>query len=211
MYDANGPDTEQLLQSAKAGDLRAREELFGRFRGRLRKMVSLRIDRRVAARIDASDVVQEAMVDACRRLGDYLDRPQRAFYPWLRQITWDRLVDLQRRHIGAEKRSVLREQACSRNLSDESVSELAQNLLHSTISPAQRVIRGEMFTRVRQLLEQLSPSDRELLLLRHLEQLSMAEIADVLEIAEPAVRTRHLRALRRLRQLLGDELKESTP
>lgn len=210
MFSENGPDTKHLLRRAQAGDRLAREELFARYRMRLCKMVSLRLDRRVTARIDASDVVQEAMKNACCRLTDYLDDPQRAFYPWLRQITWDRLVDLQRQHIGADKRSVLREQPWSPNLNDESVCELAKSLAASTIHPARNVIRNEMYARVRQALEQLSADDRELLVLRHLEQLCMAEIVDVLEIAETTVRARHLRALRRLRHLLGDEFGRST-
>ena len=210
MLSTNGPDTEALLRRAHAGDQVAREQLFSRYRERLCKMVSLRLDHRVAARIDASDVVQEAMIDASRRLDDYLDHPQWAFYPWLRQIAWDRLVDLERRHIGAEKRSVLREHPWTPNLNDQSVSELAQSLVHSSINPARRAIRTEMYARVREVLEQLSADDRELLVMRHLEQLRMAEIADVLEIAETAVRARHLRALRRLRHLLGEEFGGST-
>jgi RNA polymerase sigma-70 factor (ECF subfamily) len=201
----NGPDTDQLIRSAREGDEIARNELLGRYRARLQRMVVMRIDPRMRARMDPSDVVQEAMQDACRRLPDYLDHPHRPFYGWLRQITWDRLVDVHRRHIDAKKRTLRREQPWTPKLSDESVCELATSLVASSVSPSRRMMQAEMHARVRDALRKLEAADREILVLRHLEQLEVHEIADVLGISETNVTTRHLRALQRLRRELGDE------
>src|SRR5262245_17814507 len=123
-----GPDTDQLLDRAGSGDDAARGQLLTRHRDRLRKMVAFHLDRRVAARVDPSDVVQEALADAARELSDYLRRRHVPFYPWLRQLAWDRLVELHRRHVRAGKRSVTREEPGVLALPDESAVELAGRL-----------------------------------------------------------------------------------
>ena len=205
MTHRNGSDTDGLIGRAREGDETARDELLGRYRARLQRMVAMRIDPRMSARLDPSDVVQEALQDASRRLPDYLDGPQRPFYAWLRQITWDRLVDVHRRHIDAQKRSVKHEHPWTPNLNDESVFDLATNLVASSINPSRRMMNAEMQTRVRAALKKLAADDREILVMRHLEQLEVHEIADVLGISETNVTTRHLRALQRLRHELGDE------
>jgi RNA polymerase sigma-70 factor (ECF subfamily) len=205
VVDSQGLDTELLLRRAADGDERARAELLDRFRARLKRMVACRLDRRVAARVDPSDVVQEALKDAHQRLPEYLADPQLAFYPWLRRIAWDRLVDMYRVHIGAERRSVLKEQPCAPALNDESVAELAQSIVTSSLNPGRRAMLAEMQARTKAALMDLKPHDREILVLRYLEQLGVEEIADVLGISHTAVTSRHLRALQRLRKLLGDE------
>jgi RNA polymerase sigma-70 factor (ECF subfamily) len=205
MVDSQGLDTELLLRRAADGDAAARAELLDRYRGRLKRMIGIRIDRRVAARVDPSDVVQEALKDAHQRLPEYLADPQLAFYPWLRRIAWDRLVDMYRTHIGAERRSVLKEQVWAPGLNDESVAELAQNIVTSSLNPGRRAMLAEMNARTKAALLELKPYDREILVLRYLEQLGVEEIADVLGISQTAVTSRHLRALQRLRKLLGDE------
>lgn len=205
MVNSQGLDTDLLLRRAADGDDRARSELLDRYRGRLKRMIGIRIDRRVAARVDPSDVVQEALKDAHKRLPEYLADPQLAFYPWLRRIAWDRLVDMYRTHIGAERRSVLKEQVWAPGLNDESVAELAQNIVTSSLNPGRRAMQAEMQARTKAALTELKPHDREILVLRYLEQLGVAEIADVLGISQTAVTSRHLRALQRLRRLLGDE------
>jgi len=205
MVDSQGLNTDLLLRRAADGDLQARAELLDRYRGRLRRMIAFRIDRRLAARLDASDVVQEALKDAHQRLPEYLADPQLAFYPWLRRIAWDRLVDSYRAHVKAERRSVLKEQAWAPGLSDESVAQLAQSIVTSSINPGRRAMLAEMNARTKAALMELKPDDREVLVLRYLEQLGVAEIADVLGISQTAVTSRHLRALQRLRKLLGDE------
>jgi RNA polymerase sigma-70 factor (ECF subfamily) len=199
------PDSEELLRRAGQGDRDARQTLLGRHRDRLKKMVAVRIDRRLAARIDPSDVVQEALTDAAQGLSDYLRQPPLPFYPWLRQLAWDRLIELHRLHLHAHRRSVQREQPLAPLLSDESALQLADRLMARQSSPSDHAIRSELRTRIRTALDQLSERDREVLVLRHLEQLSTRETAAVLGNSEGAVKVRHLRALERLRVLLLPE------
>jgi RNA polymerase sigma-70 factor (ECF subfamily) len=186
------------------GDEQARAELLDLHRDRLRKMVAIRLDRRLAARVDASDIVQEAMRDAFERLPEYFSDPQIAFYPWLRRIAWDRLMDVYRQHIAAEKRSVLKERAWIPDLNEESVVELAQSLVTNSQNPRQLALRAEMEDRTLRALLELKPQHREILVLRYMEQLDVAEIASVLGISQTAVTSRHLRAVQRLRRLVGD-------
>jgi RNA polymerase sigma-70 factor (ECF subfamily) len=199
------PDTDQLLDRAAGGDDDARAQLLTRHRDLLRKMVAFHLDRRLAARIDPSDVVQEALADAARELSDYLRRRPVPFYPWLRQLARDRLVELQRRHVQAGKRSVRREEPGLLELPDESAVELASRLADLGSSPSARVVRDELCRRVQSALARLEERDREVLVLRHLEELSVADAAAVLGVGEGAFKSRHLRALRRLRQLLEEE------
>jgi RNA polymerase sigma-70 factor (ECF subfamily) len=200
------PDTEQLLELAAAGDPDARGRLLQRHRQRLRKLVALRLDRRLAARADASDVVQDSLVEADRRLGDFMRQRQVPFYVWLRQLTLERLTDLYRLHLRAQKRSVRREEISVSHLPDESLLELAQRLVARGSSPDARLAREDLNRRVRALLAGLPQRDREVLAMRHLEQLSVAEIAAALGLSEGAVKVRHVRALERLRQRLDEEL-----
>ena len=140
------PDTDALLNRIEQGDSTAVGELLDRQRGRLCRMVSVRIDERLAARVDTSDVVQEALLIATRRLPEYLQDRRVAFYPWLRQIAWERLVELHRRHIQAGKRSVSRETPI---LSEASSIELAQKLAADGTGPLSRLIRDELAGPVR--------------------------------------------------------------
>jgi RNA polymerase sigma-70 factor (ECF subfamily) len=203
--EVHSPNTDMLLRRAQDGDQPAEAALLEGHRDRLRRMIAIRLDKRVIARVDASDVVQEALGDAHKRLPEYFADPQLSFYPWLRRIAWDRLVDMYRTHIGAEKRTVLKERDGAPNLNDESVAELAHALAASSANPCRRAMLAEMQTRMKAALSELKPHDREILVLRYLEQLGVAELADVLGISETAVTSRHLRALQRLRRLLGAE------
>ncbi len=200
------PDTDQLLEQARGGDPGARQELLVRHSTRLQRMVALHLDRRLAARIDPSDVVQEALAEAAQRLSDYLRRRPLPFYPWLRQLAWERLIDLRRRHLHAGKRSVTREEAGILDLPEDSAVELASRLVDVGSSPSDHVLREELRARVQVALARLAPRDREVLVLRHLEQLSTREVAAVLRITDSAVKTRHLRALERLHRLLGEDI-----
>lgn len=199
------PNTTALLERAGQGDRAARDELLVRHQARLRQMVAYRLDRRLAARVDPSDVVQEALADAIDKLPDYLRRRPLPFYPWLRQLALERLLVLHRRHILAQKRSVTREAGPALPVTDESVWELAERFQGTGDSPIGNLLRDELRARVQHVLAQLAPRDREVLALRHLEQLSTREMAAVLGITEGAVKTRHLRALQRFRELLGEE------
>jgi RNA polymerase sigma-70 factor (ECF subfamily) len=205
MDHIHGPESEHLLRRAGEGDRAAGSELLERYRNQLRRMVALQLDRRVAARVDASDIVQDALNKAYERLPEYLADPPMSFYPWLRRITCDRLMDMYRTHIGAEKRSILKEHPWTPALNDESVAELAQSICASSINPGRRAMLAEMQARMKAALLELKPHDREILVLRYLEQLGVEEIADVLGITHTAVTSRHLRAVQRLRRLLGDE------
>jgi RNA polymerase sigma-70 factor (ECF subfamily) len=198
------PDTDELLTRSANGDRAARDQLLVRHRARLRKMVAYHLDRRLQARVDPSDVVQEVLAEASRKLPEYLRQRPLPFYPWLRQMAETRLVELRRRHVDTQKRSIRREEPGILALPDESAAELAGRLVTSATSPSQRLLREEARQRVQAALEQLSPRDRQVLELRHLEQLSVAETAAVLGISEGAVKTRHVRALQRLRVLLDD-------
>ena len=196
------PDTDLLLRRAAAGDDDARGDLLQRHRGRLKRMVAVRLDPRLPARVDPSDVVQEALAEAAGRLDGYLrDRPL-PFYPWLRAIAQQRLLDLRRRHVQAGRRSIEREEE-RLGLSDRSALELAERLFARPSSPSARARRQELQEKVRAALAGLREADREVLVLRHLEGLPAREIAAVLGISEGAVHTRHVRALQRLRARLG--------
>jgi RNA polymerase sigma-70 factor (ECF subfamily) len=171
-------------------------------------MIASRLDRRMAARVDASDVVQEALTDAACKLSDYLRRRPLPFYPWLRQLAWQRLVDLHRRHVRAQSRSVTREEGQALPLPDESAMQLADRLLATGTGPVGQLLQAELHHRVRKVMESLPERDREVLVLRHLEQLSTREMAAVLGISEGAVKMRHIRALRRFRDELDGRNRE---
>jgi RNA polymerase sigma-70 factor (ECF subfamily) len=204
------PDTDALLNRVGQGDSSAKGPLLERHRQRLRQMVAIRLDRRLQARIDPSDVVQDALGEAAGKLSHYVARRPLPFYPWLRRIAWERIIHLHRRHIRAGRRSVVREQV-GLPLPDESASMLADRLMVASSSPSKRVQRNEERDRLQSALLRLSEADREVLVLRYLEHLSTREIAAVLDLAESGVKARQLRALQRLRILMGDNHTEDAP
>jgi len=203
MTKAPGPDTDQLLASANRGDATARGRLLERHRPRLKRMVAVRLDRRLTARVDPSDVVQEVLLDAAAQMDNYLrDRPI-PFYPWLRRLAAGRLADAYRRHVRAKRRSVGREEPPG--LPDESAAELADRLMAHQSGPATGLTRQERRDAVRAAVDRLPDRDREVLVLRFLEDLSTTETAAVLEVGEGAVKMRVVRALGRLREMLGED------
>jgi RNA polymerase sigma-70 factor (ECF subfamily) len=202
------PDTVLLIEKAARGDGRARHDLLVRHRDRLRQMVAVRMDRQLAARIDPSDVVQDALVEAQRTMDEYLERRPLPFYPWLRRLAWERLIQLHRQHVKAGKRSLLRERDMEPGLPDQSAMMLADRLISGGTSPSRHLIREETRDRVRATLDGLAPHDREVLVLRFLEQLSTAETAAVLGLGEGAVKSRLMRAVVRFRKLLDDAVGE---
>jgi RNA polymerase sigma-70 factor, ECF subfamily len=203
MTKAPGPDTDHLLASASRGDATARGRLLERHRPRLKRMVAVRLDRRLAARVDPSDVVQEVLLDAASQLDIYLrDRPI-PFYPWLRRLAAGRLADAYRRHVRARRRSVDREEPPG--LPDESAAELADRLVAHQSGPGAGLSRRERRDAVRSAVDRLPDRDREVLVLRFLEDLSTTETAAVLEVGEGAVKMRVVRALGRLRDILGED------
>jgi RNA polymerase sigma-70 factor (ECF subfamily) len=203
------PDTDWLLRRVREGDDDARRRLLERHRRLLRQAVARRLDRRLAARVDPSDVVQETLAEADRQLDDYARRRPLPFYPWLCQLAFARLAAQYRRHVQAQRRSVKREEAVP--LSHESVAELAERLVDRGSRPGSRVVRDELRRRVLDALGLLSEQDRDVLVLRHLEQRPTAEVAERLGISPGAVRTRSVRPLARLRELLADLFEEDGP
>jgi RNA polymerase sigma-70 factor (ECF subfamily) len=190
--------TYHLIQRAGNGDETARIELLELYRDHLRRMVAARLDRRLTPRVDASDVVQETLADASIQLDEYLRDQPLPFLPWLRQLAAVRIRKTHRQHVGAQSRSVARERTDSL-ISDESAVALATQFVAPDTSPSNRVMRQELRDAVMEAVAELPDRDREVLLMRHVEKLSMAEIAAALEMAESAVRARHYRALTRLR------------
>jgi RNA polymerase sigma-70 factor (ECF subfamily) len=165
-------------------------------------MIVARMDRRLASRIDPSDVVQETLLEASQRLSDYLRKEPLPYYLWLRRLAWERLVHIQDRHIAAQKRSIGREIGGRMELSDESVMELTRMFAASGSTPSGHLLRKELRQRVRDALDSLAEPDREILVLRYVEQLKVKEVADVLGISPNAATMRQLRALERLRGYL---------
>jgi RNA polymerase sigma-70 factor (ECF subfamily) len=196
--------TEQLLAEAKNGDTDAVNRLLDRHRRALRRMVRMRLDQKLRRRLDVSDVVQDVLVDANRRLADYLQNPTMAFHLWLRQIAKDRIIDAHRRHRGSAKRSVDRERYVVSVGESRSSIELAAQLCDPQLTPAAAVTQKEMARRVEGAIGQLNDQDCEIVLMRHYEQLSNQEAAQALGLTEPAASMRYLRAVRRLRTLLGE-------
>jgi RNA polymerase sigma-70 factor (ECF subfamily) len=177
---------------------------LGRYRRRLRRMVELRLDRRLRGRIDPSDVVQEAYLEAARRRVEYLgeEKPM-PFYLWLRFLTAQSLNALYRRHLGAQARDAGREISMFAGRMPEATSEaLAAQLLGRDTRASQAAIRTERKLRLEQALNAMDAVDREVLALRHFEQLSNTECARVLELSESAATKRYVRALKRLREIL---------
>lgn len=198
------PDVDGLLERARAGDVQAGAELFGYFRGRLRQMVRLRMDRRLQGRLDPSDVLQEAYLDVNRRLAEYAADPKLPFFLWLRLLTGQRLLALHRHHLGARMRDAGQEISINRGSVPQASSlSLAEQILGRFTSPTQALLRAEMQQRLQEVLNNLEPLDREVLVLRHFEELTNNETAEVLGLQKSAASNRYVRALRRLREALA--------
>jgi RNA polymerase sigma-70 factor, ECF subfamily len=199
----NSPETQQLLDQARRGDGAAVERLLADHREPVRRMIGLRLDPAIAARVDASDVVQDVLLEASRRLDDYLRDPAMPFHLWLRHIARDHIIDAHRRHRLAQRRGVDRERPLApAGLADHSSLELAARFIDQELTPASAAIRQEMERRLQAALTSLDEDDKEVLLMRHFEQMSNQEVAAVLGLSEAAASMRHLRALRRLKTLL---------
>lgn len=195
------PETEGRLQEAAGGDIQALHWLLERHRARLRRMIAVRLDDRLSARLDPSDVVQETLLDAARKLDDYLrDRPL-PFYPWLHRLASERLTQAHRYHLRTLRREAGRERSGG-SWAGASAARLAGILAASGSSPSKHLVREEERQEICRALGELSEQDREVLVMRYLDQLPFAEIAAILAITESGARVRHYRALQRLGPLL---------
>jgi RNA polymerase sigma-70 factor (ECF subfamily) len=200
----DSPGTSELLARAAAGDKHSLGRLLDRDRDRLRRMVALRLDRRLTGRIDPSDVIQEAQLEATERLGEYVRTPTMPFFLWLRLITGQRLLQIHRRYLQTRMRDLGREVSLTPAARPEATSAaLAAQLLCGRLSsPSHAAARAEVNLRLRNALDAMDALDREVLTLRHFEQLTTGETSRELGITEEATRKRHVRALKRLRVIL---------
>lgn len=197
------PQIDPLLEEARRGDAAAVERLLTVHRDPLRRLIGLRLDPALAARVDASDIVQDVLLEAHRRLQDYLKNPAMPFRLWLRHIAKDHIIDAHRRHRQAQRRSLDREQPIvPAVLADHSSYELAGQLVDPELTPASEAIRREMQRRLDAAITELDEDDREIILMRHREQLSNQDVARELDLSEAAASMRYLRAVRRLREML---------
>lgn len=210
----NRTNTDRLLDDAREGKPGAVDELFNQFREPLRRAIDLRLDPVLARRVDASDIVQDVLIEANQRLVDYLKKPDMPFHLWLRHLAQDRIIDTHRRHRLAQRRSVDREQTVAPPAwADESSILLVAQLVDKETTPATEAIHAELARKLSQAINKLSEDDREVILLRHHELLSNQEVATLLGLTEAAASMRYLRALRRLRTVLlpDQESTESEP
>jgi RNA polymerase sigma-70 factor, ECF subfamily len=199
-----GAEEGDLLDRAGRGDRQALTDLFTRYRNQLKRMVKLRLDPRVQGRVDPSDIVQEAYLEVCKKLADYLRAPSLPFFLWLRALTGQKLALAHRQHLGVQARAAGREVSLYRGaLPEASSTALAAQLLGKLTSPSQAAMKAELKIRVQEALNSMDAVDREVLTLRHFEHLSNAETALVLGIKESAACNRYVRALERLRGILS--------
>jgi RNA polymerase sigma-70 factor (ECF subfamily) len=197
-------DPDDPIASLRGGDPRALAALFNQYRDRLRRMVELRLDPRLRARLDASDVVQEAFIDVARDLDTYLADPKLSPLLWLRLHVGRRLTTLHRQHLGTRMRDAGLEVSLYQGaLPEASSAALASMILGRHTSPTQAAQRAERMVRVQEALNSLDPTDREILALRHFEELGRAEAALVLGISQDAGAKRYFRALKRLKDVLS--------
>jgi RNA polymerase sigma-70 factor (ECF subfamily) len=196
-------ENDELLRRAAAGDGASWEALVGRSCQRLRRMVAFRLDQRLQGRVDPSDVLQDAYLEAWRDLGSYLERPEIPFFLWLRGIAGNKLRELHRHHLDAQMRDPRREVSIRGGaMAETTTTAMAAELLGDLTRASEAAVRLELKARLQEALEAMDPLDREVLALRHFEQLSPGETARVLGIKEKAAGMRYVRALRRLKGIL---------
>jgi RNA polymerase sigma-70 factor (ECF subfamily) len=194
-----------LIERLRAGDRDALADLFARHREPLRRMIELRLDNRLNGRVSASDVLQETYVDAMKRVPHLFENPEMPFFIWLRWIAGQRLVEVHRQHLGARMRDAGLEISLQQGYPAAASSAcLAASLAGGLTSPSLAAIRVEMSAQLEAALDGLDPIDREVLALRHFEELSNNEVAALLGIRKAAASKRYVRALERLKGALAE-------
>ena len=199
----NSSSESQLIALVANGNQDALAELFSEHRDRLWRMVTFRMDPRLHGRVDADDVLQEAWLSAVQRIDHFLIDASRSIFVWFRLITCQTLVDIHRRHLITQKRNAGAEFSIDRGWSSSSTStSLSFHLLDNLTSPSEVVVREEMSQKLNEALNDMKEIDREVLALRHFEQLTNREAAQVLGVSEQAASDRYIRALARLKTTL---------
>jgi RNA polymerase sigma-70 factor (ECF subfamily) len=203
LMSGNSTETGRLVQRAAEGGQEDWGALLTRHEERLRRMVALRLDQRLQGRIDAADVLQEVYLEASRNLAEYLRQPKMPFFLWLRGIAGHKLLELHRHHLGTQMRDAGREVSLYRGtLPETSSAALAAQLIGQITRPSEAAVRAEVKVRLQEALNSMEALDREILALRHFEQLTISEAARVLDIKEKAAGKRYLRAIKRLKDIL---------
>ncbi len=200
MNDEGNED--ETLDHILKGDQQALAVFFSRHRERLRRMIDFRLDARLRGRVSTSDVLQEAYIDALKRLPHFVADPAVPFFIWLRSVTVQRLIDVHRQHLGAQLRSAAKEVRLGAGNAIEASSEKMAELIGDFTSPSQALHRGEVRERLRGALDRLDPIDREVLALRDFEELTNNEVATLLGIKTAAASKRYVRAIERLKEAL---------
>lgn len=196
----------ECVERLRNGEDELLAELFSHYRDRLKRMVQFRMDSRMRGRIDASDILQETYLDLAQRLETFREHPEMPFIVWLRLMTTQRMADQYRRHIAAQKRTAGREVSMDRGGPRNDTSAcIAHQLMAQISSPSQRAIRDERMQKLEQALDEMNPIDREVLALRHFEDLGNNEVAEILGIQKTAASNRYIRALKRLKEVMSDE------
>ncbi len=204
--DADRDGFDELLKLASGGCSNARSDLLAAFRGRIRKMVDLRMDRRLQSRVDASDVLQEATLEAHKRMDEYFAQSDRMdFFLWLRWIANDKLIDAQRHHLGTQKRNIGQEVSLyARPVAEATSYVLAEHLLGRLQHPSEAIRAAEIQVALEKAINSLEPVDREVLVLRHFEELSNRETAEVLGLKKSGASKRYVSALASLKDVLEE-------
>lgn len=200
--DQPDPNAE-LLQRVKAGDTQALAELFSLYRDRLWRIINFRLDNRLLGRVDADDVLQEVYLAAAQRLEHYLDDSTHSFFIWLRLIANQTLIDVHRRHLGAKMRDASRDMSIHAHYAQATSMSIASQLLGNFTSPSQIAMRDEIAIQLDKAIDSMEPIDREVLALRHFEELTNSEVAEVLGIQQKAASIRYVRALKRLKEVVN--------
>ncbi len=204
MTDEGTDSLDELLERIRGDDAEAVALVFAHYRDRLKRMVRLRLDRRLQGRVDPSDVLQEAYLDAASRAAEYAAKPEMPFFLWLRMVTGQRLLEIHRRHLQTKMRDAGQEVSLYGGaLPHANSMSLAAQLLGRLTTASAAAMRAEMQVRLQEVLNAMDPIDREVLALRHFEELSNGEVATVLELSKAAASNRYIRALKRLKDDLS--------
>jgi RNA polymerase sigma-70 factor (ECF subfamily) len=198
-------EIEELLERLAQGEQSALAELFSRYSEPLRRMVAFRLDQRLNGRVSSSDILQEAYIDALKRIPHFLSKPELPIGAWLRLIVGQRLIEVHRQHLGAKIRTANQEISLDQaGWLPASSPRLVDHLVGHLTSPSQAAMRNESSAHLEEALRSMDPIDREVLALRHFEELSNNETAEILGITKAAASKRYVRALSRLKDALAE-------